>query len=500
MNTDLVEVLGEAERCARETLDATVDHVSLLAVLSAHKNVIAGLEARCAAEVAKGGRWRGKGHRRAEEFVAEATGTSKSKAKKALETTRKLEDLPVVDQAVADGKLSPEQAEHVAKAASVAPSRQSELVEAAARETLVGLKKRCQKIVREHDPDPERTRARAHQNRSCSTGLNDDGSAYVHWYGTADVMADMKNHLDAESERLFHHNRTNGILDAHPARMADALTNLITGNPTPDPPTTTSGRDDEPHDANSDPVSDVAGDTNPATRTPPSTTTVGTVSAASPADGRSPAVTDPSTEAVARPRTSTGSTPTRRPQGVICRCGGRRPADLTVLVDLTALRRGSADPTETCEILGVGPVPVTVARDLLDDAFIRAVITNGTDIRTVTHFGRHCPEHLRTALVVRTRGTCEVPGCDREGRLEIDHNHTPYANGGPHSILNDALLCKPHHHQKTHDGYTLEGTPGQRIWRNPTGQILSQDPTPTSDLHTGTDTQPGLWDEQELPP
>ena len=107
VNTELDEVLAAGEQCAREALDATVDHVGLLAVLTAHKNVIAGLEARCAAEVARGGRWRGKGHRRVEEFVADATGTSNSKAKKTLETTRKLRDLPVVAQAVADGQVVP---------------------------------------------------------------------------------------------------------------------------------------------------------------------------------------------------------------------------------------------------------------------------------------------------------------------------------------------------------------------------------------------------------
>ena len=94
-----------------------------------------------------------------------------------------------------------------------------------------------------------------------------------------------------------------------------------------------------------------------------------------------------------------------------------------------------------------------------------------------------------------------MPGCDRQGRLEIDHNHTPYAAGGPHCLVNDALLCKPHHRQKTHDGYTLEGPPAQRIWRNPTGQILTRDPTPCPDPDTPTDTQPGLWDdEQNAPP
>jgi hypothetical protein len=41
-----------------------------------------------------------------------------------------------------------------------------------------------------------------------------------------------------------------------------------------------------------------------------------------------------------------------------------------------------------CEITGVGPVPVEVARRLLGESILKLVITNGVDVANVTHLGR----------------------------------------------------------------------------------------------------------------
>ena len=57
-------------------------------------------------------------------------------------------------------------------------------------------------------------------------------------------------------------------------------------------------------------------------------------------------------------------------------------------VDAQALRRGHVPGEELCEIAGVGPVPVSVARDLLGEAILKLVITDGVDVANVTHLGR----------------------------------------------------------------------------------------------------------------
>src|SRR2546421_788785 len=58
--------------------------------------------------------------------------------------------------------------------------------------------------------------------------------------------------------------------------------------------------------------------------------------------------------------------------------GPCKPVEVRVTVDSAALARGPTEPGERCEIAGVGPVPVTTARALLDDAAV-AVITRDGD-------------------------------------------------------------------------------------------------------------------------
>ena len=59
-----------------------------------------------------------------------------------------------------------------------------------------------------------------------------------------------------------------------------------------------------------------------------------------------------------------------------------------VRVDHAALVRGKVDGEEVCEIAGLGPIPVRVARELLGDAVVKLVITKGVDVMNVTHLGR----------------------------------------------------------------------------------------------------------------
>jgi len=137
-------------------------------------------------------------------------------------------------------------------------------------------------------------------------------------------------------------------------------------------------------------------------------------------------------------------------------------AMVQVRVDLAALRRGSVADGETCEIPGVGPVPVRTARELLGDAWVDLVVSDGVDVTTICRVGRSIPAPLRTALVERDRG-CVVPGCDATRGLEIDHWRVDHAAGGPLSMDNLARLCRYHHYLKTHQGFTLSGGPGH--WR-----------------------------------
>jgi len=127
--------------------------------------------------------------------------------------------------------------------------------------------------------------------------------------------------------------------------------------------------------------------------------------------------------------------------------------DLHVVVDLRAYRRGHPHPGEPCHMGDGTPVTVDWVRDNCRDAFVKAALHDGTEIRTVAHLGRHLPAELRTALELGCPpdfegAECAVAGCCRKYGLEWDHVN-PVANSGPTSFDNLQALCKPHHWEKT---------------------------------------------------
>jgi hypothetical protein len=147
----------------------------------------------------------------------------------------------------------------------------------------------------------------------------------------------------------------------------------------------------------------------------------------------------------------------------------RRASHSVILrVDLAALRRGELEGGEVCEIPGVGPVPLAVARRLIGDAFLKLVITDGVDVQSVTHLGRHVSAFIETALQERDP-VCVVPGCDAANFLERDHWRQEFAKGGPTDLPNLCRLCSRHHHLKHNKGFTLRGGPGKWEWLAPKG-------------------------------
>jgi Domain of unknown function (DUF222)/HNH endonuclease len=138
--------------------------------------------------------------------------------------------------------------------------------------------------------------------------------------------------------------------------------------------------------------------------------------------------------------------------------GPCKPAEVRVVADSSAFARGHTESGERCEITGVGPIPVTTARALLDDAIVSVLVKDGDDITMVSKPTRTIPAKLRRALEA-TYPTCGVIGCANDQFLEIDHV-VPIADGGATSIHNTWRLCPHHHDQKTHHGWKVTGEPG----------------------------------------
>jgi Domain of unknown function (DUF222) len=141
--------------------------------------------------------------------------------------------------------------------------------------------------------------------------------------------------------------------------------------------------------------------------------------------------------------------------------GSAKPAGMSgvVRIDHAALVRGMTEPGEVCEIVGQGPIPVTVASRLLDDAFLKAVVVDGTDVVAVAHLGRTIPARLRTA-VEEMHPECDIEGCHVATNLEIDHNQ-PIEEFGKAELCNLGRLCLHHHHHKHRHRLRLVGPPGR---------------------------------------
>ena len=145
-----------------------------------------------------------------------------------------------------------------------------------------------------------------------------------------------------------------------------------------------------------------------------------------------------------------------------------------LMVDYEALMRGHTVGGEQCEIPGVGPIPVTLARQMAEDAILKVLLTKGVDVMAVAHAGYTIPAHLRSAVEARDQ-KCIVSRCDRRRDLQIDHRNT--FNRTRITKLEDlGRLCKWHHYMKTFLGYTYRGGPGTWEWIPPEDRDVDLSP------------------------
>jgi len=163
--------------------------------------------------------------------------------------------------------------------------------------------------------------------------------------------------------------------------------------------------------------------------------------------------------------------------------GPSKPVEVRVTVDSSALARGHTKSGERCDITGVGPVPVTTARALLDDAAVAVITRDGDDVTAVSSPKRTIPTKLRRALEARYP-TCAVSTCANDQFLEIDHV-VPLEEHGRTEIDNLWRLCSHHHRLKTYEGWKVVGRNGTRDLAPP------DDPDPPS-LLVGVDDASSL--------
>jgi hypothetical protein len=131
-------------------------------------------------------------------------------------------------------------------------------------------------------------------------------------------------------------------------------------------------------------------------------------------------------------------------------------------------------------VLEDGPrVPAGTSQRLACDA-TRVIMHHDADGR-VTEIGartRTIPPALRRALHHRDHG-CRFPGCG--ARFGQGHHIRHWAQGGPTTLSNLALLCRRHHRAVHEEGYQVERQPGGALqFRRPDGRTIPDVPPPST--------------------
>jgi hypothetical protein len=150
---------------------------------------------------------------------------------------------------------------------------------------------------------------------------------------------------------------------------------------------------------------------------------------------------------------------------------GGPKAHVHVNVDAGPLLELQGLPGTTCEIPGLGPIPVADARRLLGDALVTVIIKKGVDVTTIAHHGRTTPTAIRRAAEARDP-ECVVEGCPCRDQLDI-HHLVDWAKSLTTTLAGVVRICPWHHYLVTHCDYTLEPI-GDGVYR----LVAPDDPDP----------------------
>jgi hypothetical protein len=353
----------------------------------------------------------------AEEWLARQNGVSRSEAKRAIDTARRLRSCPVAVEAFERGELSLAEADVVSSASVVDPSAEVSLVaRATSTHDLAGVRDASDKVRRaaRSGEDEGARLARLRAGRRWREFTDADGHRGVDARFVPEDFAAVMPVIDAFTDSQFEAARRAGARDGHEAYRADGVLAALAA----------------------------AGATIGLTGSPAtSADSIETIETAE-------------TGETAGPPAALGAAVPDRIRWTMC-----------VVVDGIALKRGYAAAGETCEIPGIGPVSVAWARTLMDDALVDLLVHDSYDIRAYASSTRHRPRAVDLGLLVRDRA-CMVPGCRKQWRLEADHCHD-FAKGGPMALDNADRLCTDHHDEKTHRGARYEITDTERLWWPP---------------------------------
>lgn len=180
-------------------------------------------KALAAERVASTGAWRIEGDRTAAHFIARTTGDSVGASVTAIETARRLNELPKTQEAFRSGELTQAQAAEIASAASVAPKAEKMLLELAKTEGIGALKQEAQRVVAASCSDEMARAERLHKARYLRSWTDTDGAFRLDARLAPVAGAEVRAMLDVLKQGQFEAARRQRRKESFEALDADAL-------------------------------------------------------------------------------------------------------------------------------------------------------------------------------------------------------------------------------------------------------------------------------------
>jgi hypothetical protein len=162
----------------------------------------------------------------------------------------------------------------------------------------------------------------------------------------------------------------------------------------------------------------------------------------------------------------------------LCRQGARgTSADgaaprVVLMIKASADTLAKTDGAPAGEIEGGGMIPAETVRRLACDSAITRFVGAGELQGEISHASRTIQPATRRVLAARDQH-CVFTGCDRRPAWCDGHHLKFWADGGPTTLDNLALLCRPHHRRVHEGGWTLERKNGRFVARPPDARARS---------------------------
>jgi len=190
------------------------------------ESIAATIKALAAARSADTGAWKDAGDRSAAHHLARSTGTSVAQAGEAIETGRRLGNLPLASAAARAGSLSAQQAAAVADATKVDPAAEARLVERARASSLADLREECLRTKAAARPDAESRRRAIHADRFLRSHTDAEGAWHLRMRDNPEVGAEILAAIAPFRDKLFRAARDDNRQERSEAYAADALAEL----------------------------------------------------------------------------------------------------------------------------------------------------------------------------------------------------------------------------------------------------------------------------------